>query len=164
MSTIAKLMFLLTLVPVLEVSILIPLHDLIGGWWTLGLVVCTATLGTMLIKWQGGLALRRIKEAIADGKLPGDEILDGVLILVSSITLITPGVVTDTIGLILLVPSFRAPIRRYVSGRVKRWIEGKSPAGVAYGDLEEDDGPIPPRWQEAPAEEAAHLGRPDDIL
>lgn len=164
MSTVAKLMFLLTLVPILEISILIPLHDLIGGWWTLGLVVFTATLGTVLIKWQGGMAMRRIKEAIADGKLPGDEILDGVLILISSVMLITPGVVTDTIGLILLVPSFRAPIRRYLSERVKRWIAGKSPVGVSYGDLEDDEGPSPPPWQEVPVEEATNLGRPDDIL
>lgn len=171
MSTIAKILAVLTLMPIVEIGLLIPLHNLIGGWWTVGLVVFTAMLGTILIRWQGAAALRRIKEAIGEGRLPSDELLDGVLILLASVALITPGVITDTTGLLLLVPSLRAPVRRLIGRRVSRWLgEKASPGGAGFGDLGHFDAPHrepaqkpEPAWQKA-AEDGASIGRPDEIL
>lgn len=129
MSLIAKLMLLFTLIPIVEISILIPLHGAIGGWETFALVCTTALLGTFLTRWQGSEALRRIKEAIQQGKLPGDEIIDGVLVLLAGATLITPGVLTDTTGLLLLIPVIRAPVRRALKRRVDHWLADKATTG-----------------------------------
>lgn len=167
MSTLAKLLLVLTLMPILEITLLVGIHNLVGEWWTIGIVICTALLGTLLIKWQGGAALRRIKETIGEGRLPADEILDGVLILAASIALITPGVLTDTTGLLLLVPTLRAPVRRFIARRTKRWLAEKAaPGAFSTHDLERDTPPPraeEPAWQAA-AEEGGNIGRPDEIL
>jgi UPF0716 protein FxsA len=124
------LLLLFTLLPVVEISLLIPLHNAIGNWPTIGLICVTATLGTLLMRWQGGMALRRIKDAVRGGQLPGEEIIDGVLVLMAGVTLITPGVLTDTTGLLLLLPSVRAPVRRYAKRKLLAWLDAKAMFGV----------------------------------
>lgn len=133
MTIVARLLLLFTLLPIIEISLLIPLHDAMGSAATVGLVCVTAILGTALTKWQGSAALRRIKEAIGSGKLPGEEIVDGVLVLMAGVTLITPGVLTDTTGLLLLVPFVRAPVRKYAMKRVTAWMENKTTSYVVGG-------------------------------
>jgi UPF0716 protein FxsA len=126
MSVVARLLLLFTIMPIIEISLLIPLHNAIGGWATIGIVCATAALGTALTRWQGAAALRRIKDAIRNGQLPGEEIIDGVLVLLSGALLITPGVLTDTTGLLLLIPSLRAPVRRYAMRRLLTWLDAKA--------------------------------------
>jgi UPF0716 protein FxsA len=126
MGIIAKLLILFTIVPIIEITMLISLHGLVGFWWTFATVCVTATLGTILTRWQGTAALRKIKGALSSGTLPGEEILDGVLVLLAGATLITPGVLTDTVGLLLLIPAVRAPIRRYVKRRFIKWLDLKA--------------------------------------
>lgn len=126
MGIIARLLVLFTIVPIVEITLLVLLHDAVGFWVTFGTVCTTAILGTVLTRWQGTAALRRIKETLAGGQLPGEEILDGVLVLLAGATLITPGVLTDTVGLLLLVPAVRKPIREYAKRRAVKWLDLKA--------------------------------------
>ncbi len=136
MSTMAKLLLLFTLIPILEITLLIQLHEVLGTWATMGIICGTALTGTTLTKWQGTMALSRIKETLSQGGMPTEEILDGVLILVSGVMLITPGILTDTAGLLLLLPFVRKPVRAFAKRRVMRWLEEKtrSMVSVEYGE------------------------------
>ncbi|MEO1266923.1 MAG: FxsA family protein [Myxococcota bacterium] len=195
MSLIAKLMLIFTLIPIIEISLLVAIHSAIGGWaWaTVALVCCTAILGTILVRWQGKAALQRIKDAIGEGKIPSDEIIDGLLVVVAGTTLITPGILTDATGLLLLIPTIRAPVRRMIKKRVMGWLEDQATssatayvrygdshgAGYGYGyDYNDDYGPPQPRDEgalggatqaseveaEAGVGAQPNLGKPDAIL
>ena len=130
MSIVARLLLLFTLLPIVEISLLIPLHNALGGAATFGIICFTALAGTGLTKWQGTAALTRIKETVNAGGLPGEDILDGVLILMAGVTLITPGVLTDAMGLLLLLPFIRRPVRAYVKRRGLKWMEDRSRSTV----------------------------------
>jgi UPF0716 protein FxsA len=107
--------------------LLIPLVDalfLVGVTWVLGwklvtlLVVLTAFLGLFLVRLEGRNTLAKIQRKAAKGESPTDELLDGVLLLVSGAFLLTPGLITDTIGFLLVVPLSRYPIRV----ALKKWV------------------------------------------
>ncbi len=118
----SKLLVLFTIVPILELTVLIPLSQQIGTWPTIGLIAFTALAGAWLGKSQGSAAWKRIQAELATGQLPGDSILDGLAVLVASAFLVTPGVLTDFAGFILLIPFTRAPIRRFVRSRFDKWM------------------------------------------
>jgi UPF0716 protein FxsA len=132
MSIVARLLLLFTLLPIIEISLLIPLHNAVGGLATFGIICFTALAGTGLTKWQGTAALTRIKETVNSGGLPGEDILDGVLILVAGVTLITPGVLTDSMGLLLLLPPVRRPVRAYIKKRGLEWIKDKGRSSAVH--------------------------------
>ena len=83
---------------------------------TVALVIGAGVLGAWLIRWQGWRTWRRIQEELARGAMPADAVQDGLLILVAGVLLITPGVLTDAVGVLLLVP----PVRRLVKSRLIR--------------------------------------------
>jgi UPF0716 protein FxsA len=109
-------MFLLVLlfivVPIAELYVIIRVGELIGLWPTLALLLADAVLGSMLLRHQGRSAWRRFNEAIAAGRFPGKEVVDGVLIVIGGTLLLTPGFISDIVGLLLLIPPSRAVIRR----------------------------------------------------
>ena len=107
----AKLAILFTAIPILELFVLIPLGQKIGTGPTIGIVVATALLGALLGRVQGASAWRRIKRALGSGQLPSDAILDGLAVLVAAALLVTPGILTDITGLLLLIPVTRAPLK-----------------------------------------------------
>lgn len=131
MSIVARLLLIFTLIPIVEISLLIPLHTSIGTWATIGLICTTAISGTILSRWQGTEAINRIKETMGKGGLPGEEILDGVLVLLSGAMLITPGVLTDVVGLSMLLPFVRRPVREYVKRRALKWMDTKAKSYVS---------------------------------
>ncbi len=118
----SKLLILFTVIPIIELSLLIPLGQQIGTMPTLGIIAFTAIAGAWLGKSQGSAAWRRIQSELATGSLPGDSILDGLAVLLASAFLVTPGVLTDFAGFILLIPFTRAPIRRFVRKRFDSWF------------------------------------------
>lgn len=128
----AKLLAIFTIVPIIELTLLITLGDKIGLEPTIAIVVTTALLGATLGKLQGGRAWRRIKEDLATGQLPQDSLLDGLAVLIASAFLVTPGVLTDIAAFTLLTPFTRAPIKKLVRKRVEKWLgfDGSSPAGM----------------------------------
>ncbi len=115
-----KILFLLfTVVPLVELWLLLWIGDRVGFWPTVGIVLATGLVGATLAKHEGLRVVRRWQEATAQGALPEDGVLGGVLILVGGVFLITPGVLTDAAGLLLLVP----PTRRFVAGFIRRRFE-----------------------------------------
>ena len=106
------LLFLLfTLMPLLELWLLFKLSALFGFWLTIAVVLLTGMAGAALAKWQGFLTMFRIQTDLRAGKMPAKAMGDGVLILVAGILLITPGVITDIVGLSLLLPPVRIGVR-----------------------------------------------------
>ena len=103
-----RILFVLFLiVPIVEISILIQLSEVIGGWPTILLVVVTAYLGAKMVKQQGLATLAQIQQKSAMGQIPGEELFSGVCILVSGVLLLTPGILTDILGFTLLTPAIR---------------------------------------------------------
>ena len=112
-----QLLLLFVAVPIVEMYLLIRIGEAIGWPPTLALVLVTGVLGATLARRQGLSALRRIQEETAAGRVPGDALFDGALILVAGAVLITPGVLTDVFGFLCLVPAFRRMLRRRLSER-----------------------------------------------
>jgi len=120
------LLALFITIPILEIALLLSVKDFIGFNGTLALVVATALLGAWLARWQGLRQIALIQKELETGRMPAPQLLDGVLILVAGIVLLTPGLITDAIGFFLLLPPGRAVIKRIV----KRAIEKKMRSGT----------------------------------
>src|SRR4051794_25926548 len=112
--TLRGAMFVLGLVlvfivlPIAELYVLIQVGDWIGVWWTLLILIADSILGSLLLRSQGRAAWRRFNVALAEGRAPAREVLDGGLIIFGGAFLITPGFLTDIIGLLLILPPTRA--------------------------------------------------------
>jgi len=107
-----SLFLLFTLMPLLELWLLFRLSGLFGFGTTIAVVLATGMVGAALARWQGWQAMQRIRSEMSHGMLPVQAMGDGVMILVAGVLLITPGVITDALGLALLVPPFRAAVRK----------------------------------------------------
>lgn len=101
------LLILFIVVPTLEVFTIIQVGRVIGGWPTFLLIVTCSLLGAYLLKTQGARVWKQIREDMSQGRLPGEALLDGACILVGGTLLVTPGFLTDAIGLFLLLPGLR---------------------------------------------------------
>lgn len=113
------LLFLLFIVmPFVEIALLIKLGDLLGFWRTIGIVVVTAIVGAYVLQAQGAATLRRVSQSMTSGEPPIKPVVDGFFLAISGAFLLTPGVVTDAIGLLLLVPPVRHAIARWGFGRL----------------------------------------------
>ena len=99
-----KLLIIFVFVPILELYILIEAGKTIGLGATLGLIMLTGVAGAWLARAQGVEILKKIQEETSQGKMPASTMIDGALILVGGLLLLTPGFFTDTIGFLLLVP------------------------------------------------------------
>ncbi len=115
-----RLFVLFAVVPVIELYLLIKVGSLIGALPTVLLVLGISLAGAWLVKHQGFAILRRIQEELAQGRLPAAELLDGALVLVGGVLLMTPGFFTDFLGLFFLIPFTRAMIKQMVGLWVQR--------------------------------------------
>ena len=145
------LLALMIAVPMIEIAVFIEVGGRIGLGPTLVTVILTAVIGTALLRRQGLATLVRAQESMALGRFPVAEVFDGLCLLVAGALLLTPGFVTDAVGLLLFVPVVRAALRqalgRYLlaSGRVTVWADGPEAAGnggsgggtVIDGDFQE---------------------------
>jgi UPF0716 protein FxsA len=118
------LLFLIT--PVVELALLIQVGEYIGFWPTIALIVATGLAGSFLARREGFSVWQRFNKRLAEGGLPGQELVDGMIILVAGALLITPGVLTDVFGFIGLLPFTRAPVRRFLIKRLRRRMEDGS--------------------------------------
>jgi UPF0716 protein FxsA len=112
------LVLLFIAIPIVEIYVIIQVGQAIGALWTILLLVADSILGSVLMRVQGRAAWRRFNEAIAAGRVPAREVLDGVLVIFGGALLLTPGFVTDVFGLAFLLPPTRALIRRLLVRRV----------------------------------------------
>lgn len=115
-----RLFLLFVIVPVLELYLLVQLAGLVGWPRMLLLVVLTALLGAHLARREGILHLHRIKRSFAEGRNPGPELVEGLMILLAAVLLLTPGLLTDAVGFVLLFPATRRPLRGVVLAWLKR--------------------------------------------
>ena len=102
-----RLLLLFTLVPIVELAVLIEIGQHLGMLPTVALVLATGALGAALARREGIQAFHRLRDSIGQGSFPGEAILDGVLILGGGLLLLTPGILTDLLGFAALVPSTR---------------------------------------------------------
>ena len=113
-------MLLFIVVPIAELAVIIQVGEEIGVWWTIAILVADSVLGSVLMRSQGRISWRRFNEALQGGRPPAREVLDGVLVIFGGALLLTPGFITDILGLTLLIPPTRALVRRVL---VKRFAD-----------------------------------------
>ena len=155
-----RLFLILLAVPVIEIALFIEIGGWLGTWTTVGLVVLTALIGSILLRQQGLAALRDFQGRLVQGEDPGRLLADGAMILVAGALLLTPGFFTDAIGFSLLIPGVRGALWAWGSKHVKvasatssnqqfrqEWQFGKGQ--TVDGDYE-DVTPDPPRNDPAP--------------
>lgn len=116
-----KLLLLFTIIPTIELIILVGIGQLIGFWPTVALIVVTGAIGAVLAKIAGLSIVSQIIGDLKLGILPGRKMVDGVLILIAGVMLITPGLLTDMTGLLLLLPTTRSFFRE----RIIKWLRRK---------------------------------------
>ncbi len=121
-------------VPLLEMMLLFEVADVIGGLYTLGMVVLTAVIGVQILKRQGFSTLARAQDRLRSGQLPAQEIIEGMLLAGAGALLLTPGFITDTVGFVLLTGPLRRPIARNIirSGVVRTFSGGGGNQGFSY--------------------------------
>ena len=115
-----RLLLLFTLLPIVELALLIEVGQRLGTWITVALVVGTGAVGAALARVEGLRAFSRLRQAIAAGAFPGDELFDGALILTGGLLLITPGLLTDLVGFAVLLPLTRRLFKAYLKRAVRR--------------------------------------------
>lgn len=113
-----KLLLAFIVLPIVELYLLLWLAELTSATWTIGLIIVTGVVGTLLARAEGLRAFRRFREASALGRLPTNEIQEGLLIAAAAALLMTPGLITDTFGLLLLVPVTRRKILEFLKRRI----------------------------------------------
>lgn len=120
-----KLFLAFTLIPVIEIYLLIEIGSRIGAILTVIIVVLTGLTGAYLARIQGMLTMMKVRNSMQQGVMPEDELIDALLILVAGIVLITPGFMTDITGIILLIPGTRYRINRFLKQWIEQWIRDK---------------------------------------
>jgi UPF0716 protein FxsA len=174
------LVVIFILVPIAELYVIIKVGEAIGQVPTVVLLLADAILGSMLLRQQGRAAWVRFNRALAENRLPHKEVFDGVLIIFGGALLITPGFLTDILGLILLIPPTRTLVRAIASRTVRRrlamgggatmWTFGRRqgpprrerPAGAGAGQPPPQAPENPFSWED-PAGPSRTGPRPDDI-
>ncbi len=114
------------LVPLLEIYLIVQTGQVVGVWWTILLLVAAGFLGSVLVRREGRRAWRALQEALGSGRMPAKELADGALVLVGGTLLVTPGFLTDVVGLFCVLPLTR-PLARAVLSRV---VARRMTAGV----------------------------------
>jgi UPF0716 protein FxsA len=117
-------------VPIAELAVIIQVGQAIGVWWTIAILVADSILGSLLMRSQGRAVWRRFNAALQSGRAPAREVADGVLVIFGGALLLTPGFLTDVLGLLLLLPPTRAVIRRLFLRQAMRRITVTMAAGA----------------------------------
>ena len=118
-----KLILLFTIVPFIELTLLIEIGSHIGTLNTIMIVIITGIIGAFMARIAGFTVLMKIQENLREGIFPKDELFDGVLILISGAFLITPGLLTDALGFFLLIPFGRLVVKRWLKEIIQTRID-----------------------------------------
>ncbi|TCI04575.1 FxsA family protein [Corallincola luteus] len=131
MAFVLFLMFIF--IPILEVSVIIQVGSVLGVMPTVALMILSAMIGASLVRSQGVATLMSVRQKMAQGQMPSTEIVEGLLLLVAGVLLVTPGFVTDIVGILILT----APLRKLVAlALIKRFqfqvVNAAAPGGAYY--------------------------------
>ena len=121
-----RLLILFTVVPLVELALLIKLGNVIGLWPTIFIVIATGALGAALARSQGTRTVGAIRAELAQGRAPTESLINGLLILVGGVVLLTPGLLTDLLGFSLLIPSTRNWFKKKLRSRLRKHVERNS--------------------------------------
>ena len=133
------------IVPILEIYVIIQVGQVIGAWWTIVLLIADSIFGSWLIRREGRRAWQALTTALQSGRMPAGELADGGLILVGGTLMLSPGFVTDAVGILLILPFTRPVARRLLTRMVTRRLldaprPGNGPQGpVVRGEVVDDD-------------------------
>ena len=120
-----KLFLAFTLIPMIELYLLIKLGAVIGAFNTLLLVILTGATGAYLARLQGLQVMFRVRERLQQGEMPAEDMLDALIILIAGIVLLTPGLLTDMVGLLLLLPSIRFRFKVWLRQKLDLWTQNR---------------------------------------
>lgn len=145
-------LLILVAIPLVEIAVLFKVGQSIGFWWTFALVVATFMLGAGIVGQSGFASAVRVREALSRGEPPVAAMLESALLVVAGVLLMTPGLVADVLGLVLLIPPVRAwlavlALRKFVvvgDVHVRQGTSGMRPdsQGPSAADMPKGDGPI----------------------
>ncbi len=134
---------LFVVVPLAEVYLLVQLGQAIGAWWTILLLIADGVLGSLLVRREGGRAWRALQAALTSHRMPAAELADGALILIGGTLLLTPGFLTDVVGLFCILP-FTRPLARRVLARVITRRLNQRLVPFPFGSAPFGSAPFPP--------------------
>ncbi|TWU07989.1 FxsA family protein [Stieleria varia] len=120
-----RLLAAFILIPLVELYLLLQLASLTNAGTTFLLVIVTGIIGTMLAKREGVMAWHKFQQALAEGRAPSKEIQDGLMIVFAAALLLTPGLLTDAVGFMLLFPPGRAFVRKFILGKYLQGMKVK---------------------------------------
>lgn len=109
-----KLFLLFTIIPIVELILLIKVGSLIGTLNTIAVVILTAVIGAYMVKLEGLSVMYRIQMNLNEGEFPAEELINGLMILVAGALLLTPGFFTDVIGFLMVFPASRNGIKKFL--------------------------------------------------
>ena len=114
-----KLFLAFTIIPIIEIYLLIEIGSMFGALMAVTLVILTGFLGAFLSRMQGLKTLFRIQESLREGRMPSGELLDALLIVIAGLVLLTPGFLTDSVGFLLLIPATRNSIKYWLRRQIE---------------------------------------------
>lgn len=124
-----RILFLLfALLPILEIALLIQVGGVIGGWNTIALVLLTAFVGAFFVRREGFHTLQKAQQKMQHNEIPGREMLEGLMLVIAGVLLVTPGFITDFLGLSLVLP----PSRKWIASQVARHMTMKVVTSASY--------------------------------
>jgi len=112
------LLLLFIFVPIIEIGLFIQVGGFLGLWPTIALVLITAFVGASLVRSQGLQTLMSVQNRLQQGELPAQQIFEGVMLAVAGVLLLTPGFMTDALGMLVLLPAPRAMIAKYLMSKM----------------------------------------------
>lgn len=118
-----KLILLIILLPILDLYILVKASKAMGFGTTILFIILTGLAGYYLAKTEGRLVIRNINKEMGQGHVPGDEILTGFSILIGGFLLLLPGIVTDIIGITMVLPVTRDFYKQYIKTKLQRMVD-----------------------------------------
>jgi UPF0716 protein FxsA len=164
-----KLFLVFTLIPAVEMILLLKLAEIMGAWETVGLILVTGLVGATLAKREGLTVLRQLAAEASQGLPPADRLVEGLMVLIGGVLLITPGVLTDLAGFFLIFPLTRRPLAPIIKRLVVSRLLGRDERGLPRRRLRLSDGRRAP-WpcatgaeRRAPAPTVGALRSPDGL-
>jgi UPF0716 protein FxsA len=133
---------LFVIIPIIEITLLINVGQLIGVWYTVGLVLLSAFVGVNMLRYQGLATLGRAQQKMAQGEMPQQEMIEGLVLAVGGALLITPGFFTDVIGFCCLIPLTRIGFIKLVSHRFKAKMSSRMSAGATFTNMHDQQNPF----------------------
>lgn len=124
-TVLLKLFLAFTIIPFIEIYLLIKLGSFLGAFNTVIIVILTAFFGALLARYQGFQTALKVRESLERGEMPAEELMDALLILLAGIVLLTPGFLTDLAGILILIPSTRFMFKRWLRKKFDDWTSQK---------------------------------------